>query len=164
MLPKWSATYCRKSTMVYLQWYTTWQLLDTYSQFSHLLAFCSSRMAPSCTSWSLVHTYKQLANQMRICVDGTVNMWCAMCEWFAYHSLQTEICQIFAQTRRELCVLCAVCSPQVHRKLIYHVPSANCLRTAGLHVCTGLNILVLSFLDNSTAVYRLCGCHPADCP
>ncbi len=29
------------------------------------------------------------ANQMRICVDGTANMHCAMCEWFVYCLPQT---------------------------------------------------------------------------
>ncbi len=32
-------------------------------------------------------------NQMRVCVDGTVNLCCAICKLFAYHSLRTEICR-----------------------------------------------------------------------
>ncbi len=35
---------------------------------------------------------KWFVNQMRICVDGTANLRCAICEWFAYRSLWTGIC------------------------------------------------------------------------
>ncbi len=45
---------------------------------------------------------KWFANQMRVCVDGTVNLLCAIREWFAYHLLRTKICQFFARTQREL--------------------------------------------------------------
>ncbi len=40
-----------------------------------------------------------------------------------------NICRIFAQTQRELDALYVLCLPRVCRKLIYRVPSANCLRT-----------------------------------
>ncbi len=45
---------------------------------------------------------KWFTNQMRVCVDGTANLCCTVCEWFAYRSLQTEIYRVFAQTQREL--------------------------------------------------------------
>ncbi len=38
------------------------------------------------------------ANQMRVCMDGTVNLRCAIHEQFAYRSPQTKICQFFART------------------------------------------------------------------
>ncbi len=47
-------------------------------------------------------TCKWFANQMRVCVDGTVNLRCAVHELFAYRSLRTEICRCFARTQREL--------------------------------------------------------------
>ncbi len=69
------------------------------------------------------------ANRMSVCVNETANMRCTICEWFAYHSPQTKLCRFFAQTQRELCTLCVLCSPQICRKLIYQVPIANCLQT-----------------------------------
>ncbi len=45
---------------------------------------------------------KQFMNQMRLGVDGTANMHCAIRKRFAYHSLRTKICRFFAQTQREL--------------------------------------------------------------
>ncbi len=45
---------------------------------------------------------KQFANQMCICVGGTANLRCAVCEQLAYHSLRTEICRFFVGTQREL--------------------------------------------------------------
>ncbi len=71
-----------------------------------------------------------LANQMRVCVDGTANLHCAVCEQFAYCSLQTEICLFFAQTQRELNAPGVLCSLQVWGKLINCAPLTRCLRTA----------------------------------
>ncbi len=83
-------------------------------------------MVHICEPNSLQTIHKRFANQMGVCVDGPTNMCCTICEWFAYHSPQTEICQFFAQTQREFGALGILCSPQVCGKLIYHVPSANC--------------------------------------
>ncbi len=47
-----------------------------------------------CTEW--------FANQMRVCVDGSVNLRCVVDKRFAYHSPRTEICQFLARTQREL--------------------------------------------------------------
>ncbi len=62
-------------------------------------------------------------------VDGTANLCCTVCEWFAYCSWQTKICWFFVWTQRALGVPRVLCSPQVRRKLIYHAPNANCSRT-----------------------------------
>ncbi len=45
---------------------------------------------------------KRFANQMCVCMNETVNLRCAICEQFAYHSPQTEIYRVFVQTQREL--------------------------------------------------------------
>ncbi len=45
-------------------------------------------MKPNLETWKASYTQE---NQMRICVDGTANLRCAMCEQFAYHSQRTEI-------------------------------------------------------------------------
>ncbi len=42
------------------------------------------------------------ANQMRVCVDGTANLCCAIHKRFAYHSPRTKICRFFVRTQREL--------------------------------------------------------------
>ncbi len=64
-------------------------------------------------------TCEWFMNQMRVCVDRTANLSCAIHEWFTYHSLRTEICWFFAQTQRELDV------PGV---LSMHPVSFACLR------------------------------------
>ncbi len=52
---------------------------------------------------SCIHEYaKWFANQMHVCVNGTANLLCAICEWFAYLSPQTEIGRPFARAQREL--------------------------------------------------------------
>ncbi len=63
------------------------------------------------------------ANQMRVCVDRTVNLRCTIRKLFAYCLLQTEICRFFVRTKRELDAPVVLCSPQVCRKLINHVPN-----------------------------------------
>ncbi len=73
--------------------------------------------------------HKQFASQMHVCVDGTANLCCAICEWFAYCSLRTKICRLSAQTQRGLDAPGVLCSPQVCGKLFYHTPNANCSRT-----------------------------------
>ncbi len=65
---------------------------------------------------------ERFVNQMLICVDETVNLRCAVCEWLAYHSPRTKICRLSARTQRELDAPGVVCSPQVRRKLINHAP------------------------------------------
>ncbi len=64
---------------------------------------------------------------MRVYVDGTANLCCAIRKQFASHSLQTEICHFFARVQRELDVPGVLCSPQVRGKLINCAPSVNCL-------------------------------------
>ncbi len=88
--------------------------------------------------WSLVHTCKP-SNQMRVCVDGTANMRCAICEQFAYY-LPRIVCWFFAQTQKGLSVLGVLCLSQVHWKLIDLAPSANYL------VCTCAPALMLARL------------------
>ncbi len=65
------------------------------------------------------------ANQMRICVDGIVNLCCVIHKEFTYRSPRTEICQFFARTRRELDAPDVLCSPPVCGKLINRVPHTN---------------------------------------
>ncbi len=88
---------------------------------------------------------ERFTNQMLVCVDGTANLYCAICEWFAYRSPWTEICWFFAQTQRELDAQGVLCSPHVCGKLINRAPSTNYSQTVwfacGSLVCTGLNIL-----------------------
>ncbi len=67
------------------------------------------------------------ANQMRVCVDGTANLSCTIRKRFACRSPQTEICEFFARTQRELDTPGVFCSPQVRGKLINRAPGANCL-------------------------------------
>ncbi len=82
------------------------------------------------------------ANQMRLCVDRTANLLCAIHKRFAYHSPQTEICWFFAQTQRELDASGVLCLPQVHRKLINHTPLTRRMQTvqrvSGVLVYTNL--------------------------
>ncbi len=40
---------------------------------------------------------EQFVNQMRVRVDGTANLRCAIREQFAYHSPQTEICRFLSE-------------------------------------------------------------------
>ncbi len=63
---------------------------------------------------------------MRVCVDGTANLCCAIRKQFVYCSLQIEICRFFAWTQRELDAPGVLCSPQVRRKLITRAPNSNC--------------------------------------
>ncbi len=88
--------------------------------------------------------------QMRVCAVGTVNLCCAVCEWFAYRSPRTKICRVFcANTKRTGCAGCPVhapgvlCSPQAHGKLINCVPLTRHTQTAqrvsGTLVYTKLN-------------------------
>ncbi len=67
---------------------------------------------------------------MHVCVDGTPNLCCAVCAWFAYHSPQTKICQFFAQTQRELDAQGVLCLSQVCKKLINRALLTRRMRTA----------------------------------
>ncbi len=71
------------------------------------------------------------ANQMRICVDGIVNLRCAIRKQFTYHLPQTKICRFFyvnIRTEGAKCpfhALGVLCSPQVRGKLINYVPNTH---------------------------------------
>ncbi len=47
-----------------------------------------------CVKWFANHLRMVCEPNARVCVDGTVNLRCAIREWFAYCSLQTEICRV----------------------------------------------------------------------
>ncbi len=88
-------------------------------------------------------TREQFANQMRVCVDGTPNLCCAVCERFTYHSPQTEICQFFAQTQKELNAPGVLCSPHC----VPHANSAARKRCAQVYKALGvLSQLLLKIL------------------
>ncbi len=73
---------------------------------------------------------ERFVNQMRVCVDGTANLRCAICKWFTYHLPRTKICCFFARTQRELDAPGVLCSPQVRGKLINRAPNKCRTRTA----------------------------------
>ncbi len=86
-----------------------WKIIQYF--ISHKKGYIPFRHQTPPSIWSLVHTnatngsptaHKWFANQMCVCVDGTANLHCAICEWFAYHSPRTKTCQFFVQTQREL--------------------------------------------------------------
>ncbi len=90
----------------------------------------ATHLSPVYTSapngWRTAH--KWFASQMCICVGRPVNQCCAIRKRFAYHSPQTKICQIFAQTQRELDAPGVLCSPQVREKLINRSLLTRCTR------------------------------------
>ncbi len=96
------------------------------------------------------------ANQMRMCVNGTANLRCAICKRVAYHSARTKICRFFARTQRELDAPGVLCSPQVRGKLINRAPNmchkrmAQCTR-----VYKGLSC---SHYTQSSSKYCQCYC------
>ncbi len=76
-----------------------------------LYAAKNTHYIQKCFRWKKVtladkpHIHKRtewFANQMRVCLDGTANLCCVVCDWFAYHLLWTKIYQFFVQTQREL--------------------------------------------------------------
>ncbi len=93
-----------------------------------------------------IHEHDEwFANQMRVCVDVTANLRCAVCKRFAYCSPQTEICQFFMGTQRELdtsdvlymhqvsftCTRCLLHAPGVlymHHVSFMHQVSFTCTR------------------------------------
>ncbi len=69
-------------------------------------------------NWCSYHSYLKPGMHMGTkCVYVRTGLRHKRCdEQFAYHSPQTEICRLFAQTQRELNALGALCSPQVRGK------------------------------------------------
>ncbi len=69
---------------------------------------------------------------MRVCVDRTANLRCAIREWLATNWNLSVFC---ANTKRTGCARCpfhvpgVLCSPQVHGKLINRVPLTRRMRT-----------------------------------
>ncbi len=57
-------------------------------------------VSPLCAECQYTH-----ANQMCVCVDGTANIRCAICEWYAYHSPRTKICWLLREHKGN----CAPC-------------------------------------------------------
>ncbi len=69
-------------------------------------------------------TREWFANQMRVCVNGTANLY-TVHKQFAYHSPQIEIRRFFVRTHRELDAPGVLCSPQIRGKVINRAPHAN---------------------------------------
>ncbi len=106
---------------------------------------------------------------MRICVDGTANLRCAIRKRFAYHSPRTEICRFFCtNTKKTGCAECPfhapgiLCLPQVHRKLINRAPLTCRMRTvqriSGAFVYTKLNSHAESWIGSTLHANSPIGC------
>ncbi len=104
----------------------------------------------SCTS--IQECAEWFANQMRVCVNRTVNLRCAICKRFTYHLPRTKICQFFERIQRELDMPGVLCLPQVHGKLINHAPNTRCTRmeqcVSGVLVYTRFKNILLRYCAN----------------
>ncbi len=98
-------------------------------RYSAVWLHSCSNIFPAKNYGCIIIWYLKPGTHMRtrcvLCVDRTANLLCTICKQFTYRSPRTKIRRFFVQTQRELGTPGVLCSPQAHRKLIYHTRSTN---------------------------------------